>query len=230
MMTAILLSFAAIQAGLLAYSFRWNSHQPLRQWLLRAMLLGMIYDNSMVSIGPWAIESTWYELASYPRFFLHASVLPFLTLFTLSILVDAKVQFANNTLFRGFMFLFTTCALAYGIWHDVIVIELEAVTSLGHERFSSVSKVPPLATIATNILMLPLAVVIWRKAQWPWLFAGAIFIFLVNGATGPTEIGFLAGNFGEVIFMLALLSTEKHFSQIKNSQTNTERTKTEEDT
>jgi hypothetical protein len=218
MITTVLLVFATIQCALLAYSFGWQSHAPLRLWLLRAILFGMVCDNITQAIGPWGVGTDWYVIANYPRFFFHATLLPLLTLFTLSILVDAKISFANNTFFRGCMFLFTACALAYGIFHDVITLELEAVSSLGHPKLSSVSKLPPIATILTNILMLPLAIVIWRKAKWPWLFAGSIFIFVLNGATGPLPWGFLAGNFGEVVFIFALLTTERHFSKPQSEQ------------
>ena len=39
-----------------------------------------------------------------------------------------------------------------------------------------------------------------------------LFIFLLNGATGASPWGFIAGNFGEVVFILALLATERRFS------------------
>lgn len=214
MITTVLLGFAITQCTLLAYSFQWSSHKPLRLLLLRAMLVGMIYDNTIVAIGPWCVDVFWYELASVLRFVLHSAVLPFLTLFALSIMVDAKVLVARNKLLRAFLWLFTCAALAYGLWHEVLMLELEVKDALGHAKMGSVSKLPPIATILTNIAVLPMAAAVWRRGQWPWMFAGALFIFLLNGSTGAQPWGFIAGNFGEVVFILALLKTERHFSRI----------------
>ncbi len=212
MITIILLGYGLIQCTLLAYSFQWQSHKPLRLLLLRTMLVGMIYDNAIVALGPWCIGADWYEWANRLRFLLHSGVLPFLTLFALSIMVDSNILVANHKMLRGFLWLFTLAALSYGLLHEVIMLELEPKDAMGYSKLGSVSKLPPIATILTNIAVLPMAAAVWRKGQWPWFFVGALFIFLLNGSTGAQPWGFIAGNFGEVIFILALLKTERHFS------------------
>jgi len=43
---------------------------------------------------------------------------------------------------------------------------------------------PSIAAILTNILILPMGAAVWRVSGWRWFFLGALFIFLLNGATG----------------------------------------------
>ncbi len=207
----LLATYALIQTALLVWSFRWQSHQPWRLWFLRAMLLGMIYDNSCVALAPYFIGTNGYVAANAVRFFMHSAVLPFLTLFAWSVMRDANCAVADRAWFGTFCWAFTIAALAYGLWHEVYLLELGPTSALGFEKLSSTSGLPPIATILTNILILPLAALIWRQSGWHLFFAGALFIFALNGATGGQPWGFLAGNVAEIAFVTCLLLTERRF-------------------
>jgi len=52
---------------------------------------------------------------------------------------------------------------------------------------------------------------VWKVNGWRWFFLGGLFIFLLNGATGAQPWGFIVGNFAEVVFILCLLATHRHF-------------------
>ena len=217
-MVVILLCFAGIHVALLAWSFGWHSACPWRQWLLRVMLLGTVYDNFVVAMAPVWLGSAGYEVANIPRFFIHAAVLPFLVLFALSVMGSAGVKLALNRLFRAFCCLFVLAALCFGLWHEVWLLELAPKTALGFTRLSSAATLPPLATIFSNLLVLPMAALVWRQSGWSWFFLGALFIFLVNGAGASQPWGFLAGNGAECLFLLCLLATERRFAQFPSKQ------------
>jgi hypothetical protein len=160
---------------------------------------------------------------NYPRWFLHAAILPFLTLFMLSLLNQANVAAVKKSWVARSFLLITAVCWFYGMWYEVVLLDVgtksfidSTATFASMERFSALSKIPPIATIFTNIYMLPWAFVLWRVTGWKWLFLGALAIFLINGSTGGLPCGFLAGNLGEIIFMLALLSTERFFSKPGN--------------
>lgn len=209
-----------VHLSLMIFSFRIES-QSWRIWLLRAMLFGMMYDNSMLLLSSIFGTPDWLQTLNYPRWVLHSAILPFLTLFTLSLLRIANVAVAK-TRWLGNLFLAVTAACwIYGMWHEVYLLEIGVksfVDSTGTfasmERFSAVSKLPPIATIVTNIFILPWAFVIWRASGWKWFFFGALAIFAINGSTGALPCGFLAGNLGEIIFISALLFTERYFSRL----------------
>ena len=211
-MNWLLLGFALLQAGLLAWTFKRAPGNSARVWLLRFMLLGMCYDNVIQGLGNWFIEASWYETANVPRFLLHASVLPFLTIFGLSVMRDAGVPLARKPLVPVFCWLFTIASLVWGLYHDVYLLQLGTKSAFGVMKLGSVSGLPPIATILTNILLLPMAALVWKASGWRWLFLGALFIFLVNGATGAQPWGFLVGNFAELVFIVSLLATDRRFA------------------
>ncbi len=79
----------------------------------------------------------------------------------------------------------------------------------GHLRLTSLSELPPLGTIAVNLMLIPLGFILWRRTGWPLLFGGALFILLVNGTAAAEPWGYLAGNGAGVVFILCLLLTER---------------------
>jgi hypothetical protein len=219
MVTSALSVYFLLHLAFLAWSFTFDGPTSLRLWFLRVMLIAMCYDNLMLMLGDIGVGTEWYVMANYPRFVLHAAVLPFLTLFTLSVAQHSRVAFASNIMFIRFCWVFTALAWVYGVWHEVVLLELEPAQIMDHSRLVSVSKLPPLATIATNILILAIALAIWRRAGWLIFFGGALFIFLLNGSTGSQPWGFIAGNGAEVIFICCLLLTERFVIRTINQET-----------
>lgn len=212
-MNYLLLAFALLHGALLLWSFRRGNGNSPRLWLLRFMLLGMCYDNLVQGTGNWFIGADWYQAANYPRYALHATVLPLLTLFGLASMQLAGVQLASKSWSVWFCHLFTAVALGWGLYHEVYLLALEPKTVLGVQKLVAVSGLPPVGTIATNLLLLPMAAAVWRGCGWRWFLLGALFIFLLNGATGAKPWGFLAGNFGELVFIISLLATERYFTE-----------------
>ncbi|MEX0827431.1 MAG: hypothetical protein WD005_00600 [Haliea sp.] len=213
MLNLLLLGLAVVHGILFLWSLRWGDSASRRLWFLWALLFGMCYDNLITGTGSYFINSDWYEMANIPRFVLHSSILPFLILFTLSAMQTQGIPSARHPIAIWVCGCFVLLAVMYGLYHEVYLLQLEEKMSFGVVRLGDTAGGPPMATIMTNLLMLPMAAVVWRKSGWPWLFLGGLFIVVVNGATAPMAWGFLAGNFAEVVFVLALLATEKHLTQ-----------------
>jgi hypothetical protein len=209
MVSSALSVFLLIHLTFLAWTFTFTDRPSWRLWFLRVMLFGMAYDNLILALGNIGVGMDWYIAANYPRYILHAAVLPFLTLFSLSALQVCDVPLGRRRGFVKFCWVFTAIAWVYGVWHEVLLLELVPLEIMDHLRLVGVSKMPPLATIATNLLILPMAFLLWRQTGWYLFFAGALFIFLLNGSTGAQPWGFIAGNGAEVIFICCLLITER---------------------
>ncbi|ERN40571.1 hypothetical protein KR51_00031190 [Rubidibacter lacunae KORDI 51-2] len=208
MVSTIFAAYLLLQLGLFTWSFSICGPASFRLWFLRIMFAGIAYDNLMLVLGPTCIGRNWYLLASYPRYVLHAAILPFITLFVLSVMQVTGVGLGDKPPFILFCLVFTCIALVYGMWHEVLRLELAPEDTLDHPRLARTSKTPPLATIATNFLILPLAVMIWHQSGRWLLFAGSLFIFLVNSVSAEKNWGYIARNGAEVIFMCSLLITE----------------------
>lgn len=217
MFNYMLLSYALLHLVILVWTFTWAANTDSKIWILRALLFGMFYDNLMQGLGAWFITASWYESASIMRFVFHVSVLPFLTIFTLLILQLGQVNIANKLWFIGGCWMFALAAVIFGIYYEVYLLELGRTSVLGVEKLTSLSKTPPIATILTNIVVMLMAAALWRHNGWKWLFLGALFIFIVNGATATLAWGFIAGNFAELIFIICLLATARKFQHIPTS-------------
>ncbi len=214
------IAFAAAQLALLGWSFRIAHPASPRLWMLRFILLGMIYDNLMLTLGKVGLGNSWYFGASFGRFVLHAAALPLLIPFALSALRAAAVPIASQREFTSCCWLVAIFAWCYGLWFDVGQLELVRVEVFGHGRLTSLSEIPPLGTIAVNLLLIPLGFILWRRTGWPGLFGGALFVLLVNLAAGGQPWGYLAGNGAEVIFALSLLFTERFLNRRDSLRSN----------
>ena len=209
MVTYVLVVYLAIHLAFLIWSFRFAGPASPRLWILRLMLAGMIYDNLMLSVGNLAVGSSWYVTATIGRFALHAALLPLLIPFALSAMRACAIPLAHRHLFAACCWLLAAAAWWHGLSHDLGQLELAPQAVLGHLRLVSVSELPPLGTIAVNLLLVPLAFILWRRTGWPLLLLGTLFILLLNGSVGTRPWGFVAGNGAEVIFVLCLLLTER---------------------
>ena len=181
----------------------------MRLLFLRCFLIALCYDNLVLILGDMGIGTRWYEFANLLRYGMRAAVIPFLTIFTLSVAQNCRVAFALNPVFARFCWTFTAIAWCYGMWQQGALLELESVQFMDHYRLVSASKTPPWAAIATNVLILPMALAIWRRARWPALFYGSLFVFLLFAAVGSQPWGYIASHGAEVIFICCLLLTER---------------------
>ena len=91
MISALFLTYLFIHAVLLALSFRIEGASA-RIWVVRALLVGMLWDNAMLALSPWVIDAGWYPAANLPRYAMHALFLPFLAWFGWSAMRAAGVK------------------------------------------------------------------------------------------------------------------------------------------
>jgi len=183
-----------------------------RKVFLVVLLCGMTYDNLMVASGYWLIEQPWFTTASMGRFYIHVLSLPFLSLFTFSIIRDSGLSLGKNKAFFLLCTLVTAGALAFGISQELMGLQLVENSQFGIRRMSNAHGSAPVATILTNLFTLVLAAYLWRKSGFKLLFLGSLFIFVVNGATAGQAWGFIAGNLAEIVFVLSLIVSHKHLS------------------
>ena len=216
MLTMVFALLALAQGGLLLASWRIDARGfPLIY--LRLLLLALALDNAILALAPALWESHSYVLMSTLRFWMHALLLPLLLVFAATLLAPsvARVK-AQQLVFAAW--LLAAAAITYGYVFDLANLEL--VVADVYPRLVATDSQPPFATIFVNMLILPVGVWLWRRRGWPWLFAGALTIFLVNGASAGSEWGFIAGNCVELLFASSLLATLWRFGpEVKPDQT-----------
>ena len=208
-LSLLFLGVALLHAILLSLALRLNA--GLAEWLVRLLLLGLLLDNTILGMSGAVFDWTGYYPLGGLRYVLHAIVLPPMVLAGIEILRRAGVAWAGTRLSRYAGLAFALAAILYGLLTEVAGLEMKVATLWEHRRYVSVDSMPPVATILTNFIVIILAAVLWRRSGWPWLFAGALFIFVVNAALGAREFGIVAGNLAEVVFALTWVATLYRF-------------------
>lgn len=188
--------------------FLWSLRRPLTGfpvWYLRCLLLAMALDNVMIAVAPALVDSSTYAELSVLRFWLHAIVLPGLLVFVASILCEYLTVAGLRRVLLWGAWLLTIAAVTYGYLYELANLNL--VRAEFYPRMVSSDGQLPYATILVNLLVIVAGIWVWRRAGWPWLFLGAVQIFVVNGAAAGQEWGFIAGNLAELFFVASLLAT-----------------------
>lgn len=213
MLSLLNLTIAIIDIALLFYVIRSlpasSGNGQWRRVFLAALLCGMTYDNLIVASGYWFIEQPWFSTASMGRFYFHVLSLPFLSLFTYSIIRDCGLTLGQHKAFFLLCLSATLAALTFGISQELVGLELVENSQFGIRRMSNAHGSAPVATILTNLFTILLAAYVWHKSGLKILFLGSLFIFIVNGATAGQKWGFIAGNLAEIVFVLSLIVSHK---------------------
>ncbi|MCH9695372.1 MAG: hypothetical protein K0U72_12750 [Gammaproteobacteria bacterium] len=205
-------AIALIHAMLLLWTLRTRADTA--EWLVRTLLLALMYDNIVLAFGTREFDQAWYYSASWLRYGMHVLVLPPLVIAALQLANRSGVLWANRRLVIMASLLFVAAGLAIGIVTELLGLELVRETLFGHVRFVSADSMPPIATILTNIVVLIIAACIWRIAAWPWLFLGALTIFLVNGVSAGMPWSIVSGNLAEVLFAAGWVLTLQRFKPV----------------
>ncbi|HEY8570424.1 hypothetical protein [Microbulbifer sp.] len=203
-LSLLFFALAISHLGLFVYSLRQQGLGfPI--WFLRCLLLALAFDNLVIALGPLLIAWPGYVVLSTLRFWVHALLLPVLLVFVACILCEKlKSERVRNWLPR-IAWLLAGLAIAFGYIFDLASLEL--VVADFYPRLVASDAQPPFATIAVNLVVVISGIWLWRKAQWPWLFLGALQIFLLNGLSAGREWGFCVGNIAELLFVFSLWLT-----------------------
>ena len=206
---------AGLHLFMLFYGRVKISVKSYRSVFLFFLLFGLVYDNVLLSLGNILVGTDMFHIASLPRFILHACVLPFLALFSLSTMQFVNVPLSRNKVIVIPTYAFTALALLYGVFHELPGLELGAVEDYGLWRMTNMNGGPPLATIAVNIVAIIMGAFVWRVRGVAWLFVGALFAFVLNTLAAPHAWSFVASNMVEVVFVFCLLKNEIAISPLR---------------
>lgn len=147
------------------------------------VLLALSYDNGVIAVGAAMGESGLLEGLNAGRFIGHALITPLLIL--LGVLLAGRM---GVSWFAGRGVLATAGALTLlmiglGSYVDIVALELAPKVYADTLRYvNDAAHGPPLPAIVAIVVLIVVGVVLWRRAGWPWLFVGAVTMFVAAGA------------------------------------------------
>ena len=103
--------------------------------------------------------------------------------------------------------------MVYGVATESFNQQFVEQVLFGHSRLVSVHALPPAATIVTNLILIGIAIAIWRASGWKWLFLGVLQIFLINALTATQDWSIISGNIAEIVFAASWVATLFRFGR-----------------
>jgi len=200
--------YTLASVGLMIWSFSQFEHSHnINTILLLLVLIGMTYDNLIVSVGRLINEGILLELLNRLRFLLHNLFVPLLVVVAVRLACNASVAWASTPIVCYGCWAIAFGLIAFGLLIDFQRLELAPTTFAGSLRYKPKSYSVPILTILTALLVAVAGFYIWREIQWPWMFLGTLTMFFGNAL--PTSIfGTLVSSAVDLIFILALVVTE----------------------
>lgn len=209
--------FTAAYIGLLIWGLvrqrSWNFMS-----FIYLVLLGLIYDNVIISIGNFVGEGPLLENLSLLRFWSHAFLTPVLILFSWGALNHAGAEWAKKkAVFYGAL-LYTLALIVIEITMETWGLEITAVREFGVLRYTSAepSSGPPLMVLLVSLVLIITGFVIWRKAGWVWMLAGAVIMTIGSAVPIPLESSAVTNAF-ELILLSSLVWTKVYLERNEES-------------
>ena len=211
MMSIYFLLYALAHIALFGWALRlFLQHRHPATVPLLIVLFGLIYDNAVLAGGAWIGHGEVLERLSVPRFFMHAFGTPLLMLSALGLVRRSGADWARRGVVAGGLVALTLAMIAVGVEADLLRLDLVAKEPAGVVSYGNASTAgPPIAPVATIVVLIAAGMVVWRRNGGLWLLAGAV-AQLVAAAIGDTIV--IAGNLGELALLAGLIVTDARLS------------------
>lgn len=210
-MSIYFLLYALAHIALFGWALRlFLQHRHPATVPLLIVLFGLIYDNAVLASGAWIGHGEILDRLSVPRFFMHAFGTPLLMLSALGLVRRSGADWARRGVVAGGLVAFTLAMIAVGVEADLLRLDLVAKEQAGVISYGNASTAgPPIAPVATIVVLIAAGMVVWRRKGGLWLLAGAVAQF-VAAAIGDAIV--IAGNLGELALLAGLIVTDARLS------------------
>lgn len=211
MTSVIFLLYAVAHLALFAWAmllFLRHKHPATVPLLI--VTFGLVYDNGVLAAGSMIGHGEVLEHLSVPRFFMHAFGTPLLILTALGFMRRTDAVWTRSGALAASLAVLTLLMVAIGVHADLLNLELTVKQTGDLISYGNAGKDgPPVAPIATILVLIGAGAAVWRRAGAVWMLLGAIAQFIA-AAIGDMVV--VAGNLGELALLAGLVVTDSHLS------------------
>ncbi|MFE7084123.1 hypothetical protein [Priestia megaterium] len=178
---------------------------------LPLVIVGLLYDNTIISIGSFIGEGDVLLFLSMFRFWFHALFTPTLILFAYELAKLSNIGWAKKAVTK-YLFVMSTLALITYEVIETVIQHTEILRQYGIVRYTLVGSTgPPLMVIIVALILFCVGVSLFRKKRWSIMMIGVAIMIL--GSAIPINIPSTAiTNMFELVFMFSLFLTQRFFS------------------
>ena len=187
----------------------WRRYRLTSTLLISAVILGLVYDNLILTLGIRMAAGPLLYGLSVPRFVLHQLVLPWLILAAFDQARRAGMRWAQRPWGRSAAIVASALVMVAGVLTRIVGVTWEPAVMDGVTRYVAEGVAgPPLVSIVSIGLATVVGFFLWRKLGWPWIALAGILVFVGEGI--PIEaVKRVLGSGAEVLFMAAMLGLDR---------------------
>jgi hypothetical protein len=174
--------------------------------LLSVVLLGMIYDNLIITIGKLIAECSLLKRLNQLRFCFHNLLVPLLVITAINIAADLGITWATSPIVSYISWAIALLLMISGLATFLRSPDLIATDFAGTLRYKPQQSSIPLTTILTAVLVAITGGWIWYVTRWHWMFTGTT-VMLAGNALPKNIFGTLIGSAVDSMFIFSLLTT-----------------------
>ncbi len=192
----------------------WRRTRRISTLIIVAVTFGLVYDNLILSIGNILGAGKLLHVLSVPRFLLHQLVLPWIIYASFEQVRLAGHSWAQRNSTRWAIAL-SLLVMVLGILTRIVPMDLQLLEMDGINRYVDQGAAgPPVVSILAVGFAGVMGLLLWRENKWPWVFLTTVLVFIGEGI--PVElVRRVMGSGAEVLFMLALLMTERWIEAVQ---------------
>lgn len=202
-------------------------HKAPGAWLVAMIAAGLVYDNTIISLGTTIGIGSLLQTLSWPRFAMHALLTPFMMIAVTQIAVSGGTRWAATSQWRVVVWILVVSMMVLGAFEGLIGLKtvpacfdgiIRYTANLYPSHFCDPSQQmtqgsgPPIPSIVGNMLTLFVGFSLWRHQGWGWLMLGSLVMFAA-AAVPISGFGLVPGNGGEVVLLFAYVATIAHFGR-----------------
>ncbi|MDX6741875.1 hypothetical protein [Actinocorallia sp. A-T 12471] len=170
---------------------------------LAVLTVGLAYDNGAIAVGTVLGYGDALEAVNVPRYWIHALFTPLLIV--VGAVLARRLGVSVGTPLLAGAGVLAAALVVVGLVTEAFGLHLKPETYADALRYVHAEPGgPPLAAIATIVVLGVVGAVVWRKAGFPWLFAGAVTMFV---AAGVGFAHFWISNLGELALQTGIVAT-----------------------
>jgi len=179
----------------------------LSLFFLLPVVIGLLYDNGVITLGKFLGEGTLTEKLNLMRYLLHALFTPFLVFYAWAAIKKTKSNFAKKTSFNIAPFIVTPILILLELFTEVIGLQIFPKWQYGVLSYSSESGGgPPLMVILVSVVLLIASIIVLIKQKWGWFFIGSLLMIIMSAVQLPINSNAVTNLF-EVTLILSLFAT-----------------------
>lgn len=213
-------STAAFPVGKLIYGIYTLAHTATLVWsitlftrsphlglaLVMLVLVGLVYDNLVITIGDQIGEGVLLETLNKGRYWCHGLLSPLLLIFAVQVFHQTKASW-DKPWINSITWLLTLCLIAIEVLTRMVKLNLKPVTFAGTLRYKEVIPSKELPVILVILLIGAIGAIAWGTLHWSWMFWGALVMLLGSAVPTTTKVGPSIGSGVEVLFGISLIAT-----------------------